>query len=99
MAFFSSPADKYSQTEHPVSDRDIRLLITREHIPTLGTHEQAKVIEDAILARRHGDGKISLRQIYTVLQELVGQKKISKYDRDGVMRVMEKYFHEHFGSV
>lgn len=70
MAFFSfffSPARKYSQVEHPLGERDVRLLIARERIRTLDSEAQARLIEDAILARRRGDGKISLRQIYESL--------------------------------
>ena len=92
--FFGSPADKYSQEEHQLSEYDLKRLITHEHIEVLD-HLQAEKIRTAILARRRGDGKISLRQIYELLQHMVNTYEISKFDRDGVVKVMVKFFDEH----
>jgi hypothetical protein len=98
MGFFSSlfgsSADKYPQDEHQLSEYDIKKIINREHIETLDD-AQAQKVRIAILARRRGDGKISLRQIYEVLQHMVNTYVISKFDRDGVMKVMQKFFAEH----
>lgn len=93
FSFFGSPADKYSQDEHPLSEHDLNLLITHERIEVLD-HAQADRIRAAILARRHNDGKISLRQIYELLEHMFYSHQISKFDRDGVMRVMVDFFNK-----
>ena len=91
MSIFGSPADKYSQKEHPVSEYDLKHIITHEHIHTLD-EAQVEKVRASILARRQGDGKISLRQIYELLEHMVLKHEISKFDRDGAMRAMEGYF-------
>lgn len=98
MGFFSSlfgsAADKYPQNEHQLSEYDVKKIINNENIEIL--HDaQAEKIRTAILARRRGDGKISLRQIYEVLQQMVNTYAISKFDRDAVMKAMQKFFDGH----
>ncbi len=90
MGWFSSV--KYSQEEHPLTEFEVRKYVTYLHVPTFEHHpEQAKMVQDAILARRNGDGKISLQQIYETLTHMKDTNQISKYDRDGVMKVLKNY--------
>jgi hypothetical protein len=93
FSFFSSPSSKYSQEERQLSELEIKRLVSQASVRTLDSGE-AEAVEKAIVVRRHGDGKISLRQIYEALMNLVHAGRISKYDRDGLMRV----FGEHFNS-
>jgi len=89
MGIFSS--NDYSTTEHHLSSEDIYRLISPERIPSL-THEQEKLIEEAIRSKRHGDGKISLYQIHEALNSLLHQHLISENDKHGVMQVLKEYF-------
>ena len=91
MGFFSS--NKYSQTEYQLSELEVRRCITNINVPTLvGDPNSEKLVQDAVLARRRGDGKISLQQIYEVLNHLKSAKQISQYDRNGVIKVMQNLF-------
>jgi len=89
MGWFSSTT--YSTEEHAISSEQIRALVSRSRVSSL-TPEQEKLIEDAIREKRHGDGKISLQQIYDALSHLKHAGEISETDRAGVMRVFEKHF-------
>ena len=89
MGFFSSVL--YSTTEHELTEQEARRAVTYLQVPTL-KQDQERMVQEAILARRGGDGKISLQQIYEVLTGLKGANKISKYDREGVLKVMNKLF-------
>lgn len=88
MSFFGST---YSTTEHSLSSEEIRALVGQSNVPSL-TPEQEKLVEDAIRAKRHGDGKISLQQIYEALSDLKHAGKISETDRAGVMHVFKVKF-------
>ncbi|OGH69891.1 MAG: hypothetical protein A3C90_00850 [Candidatus Magasanikbacteria bacterium RIFCSPHIGHO2_02_FULL_51_14] len=88
---FGSPAGNYPQDEKSLSEVEIKKLVSRVHIRTLRQGEEG-LVEQAIAARRHGDGKISLRQIYEALTQLKNQGKISVYDRKGLMKMFEEYF-------
>ena len=61
-------------------------MVNHERIHIL---EQDKVerIREAILKRRMGDGKISPRQIYKLLQTMVPDE-INKFERDAVMEAV-----------
>lgn len=96
FGFFGSFCDRYSQREHPLSELEARRLISEINIKTLEKREEL-AIEDAILARRRGDGKISLRQICETLFHLERQRLISVYDRKGAMKLFEEYFRR-FGN-
>ncbi len=90
MGWFSSV--KYSQEEHPLTDFEVHKYITYLHAPTLEHHpEREKMVQDAILARRHADGKISLQQIYELLTHMKDTNQITKYDRDGIIKVLKNY--------
>lgn len=98
MSIFSSffgTANKYPQTEKPMSELEIKKLVSPYHVNTLEQTE-ADLVEQAIVVRRRGDGKISLRQIYETLTQLKNQHKISLQDRDGLMKDFEEYYKEHF---
>lgn len=89
MSWFSS--NNYSQIEHQITEERIKEIVSSVHIKTL---QQAEVllVREEILRRRGNDGDISLYQIYDVLNHLKDQGKISKYDRDGIMKRFEEYF-------
>ncbi len=94
MSFLSSffgTSIQYSKTEHPFSEFDIKKLVSPYNVRTLQQSE-AGLVEQAIVARRRGDGKISLQQIYEVLTQLKNQHKISLQDRDGLMKDFEDHF-------
>lgn len=98
MAFFGlfgSACDRYSQHEHQLSAFDVRKLVSEVRVQTLKDNEETAV-EEAILARRHGDGKISLRQICETLRQLQNRRVISIYDRKGLMRVFEEHYKKRF---
>lgn len=106
MGFFSyllgTGADKPAQkstvstkTEHAVTADKIRQLVSRVKIQSLDQTEE-KLVEEAIIARRRGDGKISLEQIDELLRKLKNQNKISDVDRRGLVRVFQQYFESQF---
>ncbi|MEK7065152.1 MAG: hypothetical protein AAB963_01775 [Patescibacteria group bacterium] len=84
---------RYSQVEHPFSEFDIKKLVSPYNVRTLKQSE-AGLVEQAIVARRRGDGKISLQQIYETLTQLKNQLKISRQDRDGLMKDFEEFFNK-----
>lgn len=98
MGFFSFlfgtgeyASNKLSKVEQYLSKEEIQKLVSEYKIKTLSSTEEL-IIEKAIEFRRNGDGKISLWQIDEVLRMLVQKKSISKYDREGVMKVFKNYF-------
>ena len=93
MGFFSSPADKYPQEKHQLAEIDLKRWVTHEHIPTLDQY-QVELVRSAILHKREA-GKISLRNVYELLEHMVLKYEISTLDRDGVLRIIE----EHLGNV
>lgn len=97
MGWFS--AVKYSTVEHHLPEIEVKKRLTYIHVPSLEHHpEREKLIQDTILARRRGDGKISLQQVYELLTRLKECGQIFKNDRKGVMQVLQKYFQK-IGSV
>ncbi len=89
MSLFGSSI-KYSIVEHQLSEFDIKKLVSHYKVKSLDSNEE-DLVEDTIIARRRGDGKISLQQIYEALTQMKDQNKISRQDRDGVMRVFEEF--------
>lgn len=94
MSFFSF-GPQYSKIEHPISELEIKRLVSHENAISLD-QKNCETIESAIIGRRHSDGKISLQQIWDTLTTLKNQNVISKQDREGAMRIFEDYFTEHF---
>jgi hypothetical protein len=92
MGFFSF--NKYPTAEHYLTEEHIKKIVSEVAVQTLKSNEEA-LVEQAIVARRRGDGKISLQQIYETLKSLVNQKKISKYDRDALMKRFVNHFKTH----
>lgn len=91
-SLFSSPKTKYSNIEKYLSEIEIKKLVSRIRIKSLDQKEES-LVEQAIIKRRKSDGKISLRQIYEVLTNLMNQGKLSsRNDRDGLMRVFSEWF-------
>ena len=90
MSWFSSV--KYPIEEHPLTETEVRKYVTYLHVPSLEHHQdREKMVQDEILARRKGDGKISLQQIYDLLTHMKDTNQITKYDRDGIMKVLQDY--------
>jgi Fe2+ or Zn2+ uptake regulation protein len=89
MSLFSS--NHYSQTEYQLTEDHLKLIVSFARINTL-KQEEARMAREEILRRRGGDGQISLYQIYEVLTRLKDQNKISKFDRDSIMKKFEEYF-------
>ena len=81
--------------QKPLPERELRLLISHHRNLTLDAAEET-LVEEEILKVRHGDGTVSLRQIYDVLQHLYNSKKISISDKKSLMKNFEEYFGEHF---
>jgi uncharacterized protein (UPF0297 family) len=91
MGFFDTV--KYSQEEHPLTELEVRKHINTVYIPAFhGSEKQERLVQDAILARRHSDGKISLEQVYDLLTVMKNRNEITKYDRDDVMRALVKLY-------
>ncbi len=89
MSLFS--ANHHSQLEHQLTEAHLKLLVSSVHINTL-KQEEAQIVREEILRRRGGDGQISLHQIYEVLTRLKDQNKISKFDRESIMKRFVEYF-------
>lgn len=91
MGLFSTV--KYSQIEHELTEHEVKHHLNNVAIPAFQTHpEREKLVQDTILARRHGDGKISLQQIYELLTHEKDAGQITIYDRDAIMRVMQELY-------
>ena len=92
MGFFDSyfnSGSKYPKTEHQLSSQKIKELVSHFKVKSLDSTEEG-LVEKTLIARRRGDGKISLFQIYEALTKLRNQNKISQVDRDGLMKVFSK---------
>lgn len=87
---------KYSTKEHYLAKEEIKHIVTMEHVHSL-TSIEAEMVRCLIEERRHGDGMISLQQIYEVLTRLKNERKISTDDREGLMRELQKHFEHKFG--
>lgn len=96
MGLFDSLFGKnktYSQVQKPLSKEVILRLISRTRINTLDSHEETEV-EQALLAARKGDGKISLYEIEKLLHTMARDNRISENDRLALMRACVQYFNE-----
>lgn len=91
FSFFFGSSSRLSAVERPLSEIEIKRLVSSARVRSLSQNEMLAV-EQAVIARRRGDGKISLRQIDEVLRSLQNQGRISKVDRKGVLRVFADYF-------
>jgi len=90
MGLFGT-TNQYPKEEKQLSAVKIKQLVSRVKVKSLDNQEEI-LVEETIIARRRGDGKISLAQIYEALTKLKNQNQISKFDRDGLMRVFENHF-------
>ena len=72
-------------------------MVSRTKVNSLDGVEESEV-EGALDDRRGSDGKMSLQQIYDELTRLKNLNKISSADKNGLMRVFEKYFTQHFNK-
>jgi len=94
------PDIKYSQREHQLPEIDLKRFLGHIHIASGSTVTTAEedIVERALMARRGGDGAISLQQIYEVLLQLRNQNKISKIDFLTLIKDFEQYYTEHFSE-
>lgn len=95
-SLFGSVADNYSNVERPLTELKIKQLVSQARVNSLAAGEET-LVESAIAARRKGDGKISLRQIYEVVRSLRYNHKISEVDQRGLMKIFNEYFRQ-FGK-
>ena len=95
-SLFGSPSAKYSQKEYPLSEIKIKELVSQIKVNSLSSAEE-RVVEQAIVRGRLGDGKISIRKIDEILRKLVNTRKISIHDKKGLMRVFTRYYGDKFG--
>lgn len=91
MGFFSSPGDKYSKIEHPLTTEHIKKIFNHLRMTNLSQGEE-DIAEEAIISRKGHDGKISLRQIYETLHHLKNDNKISKIDEHALMDLFVEEF-------
>lgn len=100
MAFFGlfGSSNRYSTHEHYLPEEAIRHIVSFTKIHTLKVSEE-KQVQETIKHRRHGDGKISLQQIYEVLRVMEREHRISEFDRKGIMKLMQEYFDEQASKV
>lgn len=95
MGFFNSVL--YPIAEHQLIEQEVRRVVTYLTIPSLKGHDDTeKLLQQVILDRRHDGDKISLQQIYELLTKLKDQNTITKFERDETMRVLQRYFEDHF---
>lgn len=95
---FGSPSHRYDQREYPLSELEIRKIVSHEHVMSLSQEEQ-QLVEHEIIKARMGDGKISMRKIYEILTHLANTHKISLVDKKALVTLFEKYFAVHFGTT
>lgn len=77
--------------EKQLSAERIKKLVSSSTVVSLSKTEEA-LVEEAVISRRGGDGKISFRQIDELLRKLKHQGAISDTDRLGLTKVFENYF-------
>ena len=90
-AVFVNPKKKYSNIQQSFSTEEFRRLFRSIHMANLTMNEK-ETVEDAIIARKGNDGKISLRQIYETLHHLRNEGKISKIDEQKLLEVFKNSF-------
>lgn len=86
----------YPQDAHYVPVEDIKRLASHYRVLSLTDQEAKKVDEFLIVKQHYHGGKISLHQIYEVLQELFHARQISQVDRDELIKQFVAYFKSHF---
>ena len=92
MGLFSSPADKYSQDRRPISDLDLKRLVSRVHADTLTQGEESLVEQALLQEKRDHRGELSLQDIYIILNGLRRKKVISINDQNTLLSQFEKFF-------
>lgn len=89
MGLFSSPRNTYSQQERSLTTKEILEIVSRRTVGTLTQHEEA-LVEQALVAKKGRDGKISLRQIYDALDHLENKNQISTNDKKKLVALFEE---------
>ncbi|HSR89384.1 MAG TPA: hypothetical protein VLK22_03260 [Candidatus Udaeobacter sp.] len=90
MSLFSffGPTIKYPQDKHQVTTEQIKHLMMHTHLTTV-SQANKDTVAAAVLARRDGDDKISLQNIYEVLTKLKNENRITKLDRTLFMKIFQ----------
>jgi hypothetical protein len=97
---FGSQGSEYSAVPHPLSEVEIRRIISEESLPILN-QDKVRIVENAVIKARR-DSKISLRTIYRTLVPLKNHgaehERITIEDRHKIMNLFSSYFTEHFSG-
>ncbi len=93
--FGSKSAYKYSNEQKALPEREIKRIVSHHKITSVDADEET-LVEQEILSARHGDGKISLRQVHEVLSHLYSTRKISLSDKQALMKTFVDYYKRHF---
>lgn len=90
MSLFSlfGPTIKYSRDKHQVTTEEIKRLMWNTNSTSISETNKDAVAE-AVLAKRDGDDKISLQNIYEALTKLKNEGRITKTDRDLFMKIFQ----------
>jgi len=80
----------YSSKPKQITSSTIQSLVSKGNVRSVDYKEEP-VIEAALIAARNG-GALSMQNVYKTLQKLEANKKISKHDRQGIMKVFQTYF-------
>ncbi len=82
---------RHSSVQKFLSRRDICKIVSRNKIISLSLEEE-KLVEEAIIKRRKGDGKISMQQVEEMLINLKNERKISETDYKALIKLFLDYF-------
>lgn len=80
----------YSAEERQISEATIKQIVSSVRVRSLDSKEE-KLVEEALIKRRGRDGRLSMRQAYEALISLEGSRKISQYDREGILKQLEQH--------
>ncbi|TSC84380.1 MAG: hypothetical protein G01um101413_675 [Parcubacteria group bacterium Gr01-1014_13] len=91
MSLFSlfGPSIKYSRDKRQVTTEEIKRLMWNTNSTSISETNKDAVAE-AVLAKRDGDDKISLQNIYEALTKLKNEGRITKTDRDLFMKIFQE---------
>lgn len=98
MGWFDT--NKYSTVEHYISKEEIKKIVRQVNAASSNvTKLEEEVVECLIVEGRHGDGKVSLQQIWKILNRLKLEHKLSEIDRAKLMAAFVEFFKHKFGAA
>lgn len=95
MGWFSTNPYSNSKEKHYIPVEVIKHLASPYNVRTLSGTESSTIDQFIINTEHYNNGKISLFQIYEILNKLKNTKQISIQDRDGVMKAFADYVRTH----